>query len=337
MSGARVDGADVTIQLLRPGRGVVLGPGDEVIERVAGSTQEEVRSRLMAVARARAAEAGRDLTLRAIDADGEETSLLVGRDGSVVSVDATDADRKSSTQRPEHEVGARASGSPRGVPALRKGSTVVSGWVGQEGRRRGVILGVCVALTLALGTSVLVFAGESEDAEPAPLADACLGGADIVAGAREAGALASTSTMSQDGVTVATPEGAATAAAAWARLRSTLPAPAERDAVMASVVAPTATKAARAAIPGTPGWATRLDMDSARWRVVTGDGRTAAGIDLVLTSVGTHNGQEVRPTTFGAHMALVMVDGRWRLNDVGAAKSTPDELASGQKFNTEGC
>lgn len=207
-----------------------------------------------------------------------------------------------------------------------------------------IAAGVVALLLLATLVS-LPFRGGKDDqqaaAQPAAattpvLPDGCLGGQDVVAGVRAAGPLASSSTITQNGLTVPSPSGAAAAAAAFARLRSTLPVPEGRDAAAASILAPDATAAAKQGIPSAPGWTTHLDMTKARWRVVSGDGQSA-GIDLLLTSVGTQNGKESAPAQFAVHVDLALADGQWRLKDVGAPKDT-NSLATAHIFrNAEAC
>lgn len=205
----------------------------------------------------------------------------------------------------------------------------------------GVVLAFLLATLLSL--PFLKRGGDTSEATSTPAAattpvlpDGCLGGADVIAGARAAGPLASSSTITQNGLTVPSPSGAAAAAAAYARLRSTLPVPPGRDAAVASILAPDATPAARQAIPAAPGWETHLDMSRARWRVVSGDGQSA-GIDLLLTSVGKQNGKAADPAQFAVHVDLTLVDGQWRLKNVGAPRDTNALSTAPSYKNVEAC
>lgn len=176
----------------------------------------------------------------------------------------------------------------------------------------------------------------SSDAGTDELADACPGGQDLTAAIPAAKALATTSTITQGGIQAPSPAGAASAALTFARLRSALPAPTNRAALLNSILASDATPAAKATVPAVRGWTTELDTSKARWSLTSGDGHNA-GIDLLLTATGTRNGAPVAPTTLAVHMDLTAENGQWRLRDVGTPAS-PAALAAATTFrHTESC
>lgn len=169
------------------------------------------------------------------------------------------------------------------------------------------------------------------------LPPACVGGNDPITIAQNAGALATGSTIQQAGLTVPSPSGAAAAAAAFARLRLTQPAPATQAAAYYSTLAADATPAARTLPPAPkPGWTTKLDMTQARWQIVAGNGSNA-DVALLLVNSGTYNGKPAAPTPFALKVSLKLVNGTWRLRDVGASPLTVVQLQTAPLFDPKAC
>ncbi|WP_313715647.1 hypothetical protein [Arsenicicoccus bolidensis] len=291
--------------------------------------------------------------------DGEKVFIVTGQETEQVSKTSADdhhTDEEATATRPKaNRITPNAQQTPRpstlehmmqaGASKVRSGSSTprsIIDTVRDMPLASKIGAGLVVFLLVATLVSLPFRGGEGEPANAstesatAALPDGCLGGQDVLAAAKAAGPLASSSTIQQNGLTVPAPSGAAAAAAAYARLRSTLPVPTGRDQAIAAVLAPDATAAAKQGIPAAAGWVTHLDMSKARWRVVSGDGQSA-GIDLLLTSVGTQNGKAADPTQIAVHVDLVRVDGQWRLKDVGAPKDT-NALATAHTFkNVEAC
>lgn len=237
-----------------------------------------------------------------------------------------------------------ATGRPGG---LRKG--------GSDGRL--VLLGLVALAVVALLAIVMLFktAFGGHDT-PAPAAapsgsspNGCFGGPDPVKAALAARGLASSSTITQGNATAPSPRGAEEAAGAFARLRSNFSVPGDatsdqmaqvfkrRNSGYRGILAPNATPAAKQLISArqAKGYDVHLDMTKARVMLVSGNGQKA-GIDMLLSTVGTgpRNAAEptkdvgpVGPTQVAVHLDLTVVNGQWRLQNVGSPTSSATTLA----------
>lgn len=324
--------AQVTVTITDPTR-AVLTQGGQDDEHVAAHAPHELRAAIIARLLQRAVQQRQALTVTLRNRlTGQDESLTADPRGNVTSAGAPAPSPDSN-------------GARRAEPR-RTHATVLDRLTGLSTSAKALIaVSLLLLLSLLVALPLLLSGKDEPSAAPSPsdsaagataLPDGCLGGTDVIAGARAAGPLATTSTIVQGGITAPSPSGAAAAAAAYARLRSTLPAPAGRDQVIASILAPDATPAARQAVPAAPGWSTHLDMTKARWQIVSGDGRTA-GVDLLLTSVGAQNGKAAAPAQLAVHLDLVAVSGQWRLKNVGAPTNTA-QLASAHTFqNAQVC
>lgn len=380
------EGATVTTNLSMtlntPTEGVIEGPGGA--ETFIGANATEVRDRMMTHLRERAQRDNDTLHVTGVDrtdkTGGAETIFEVRPDGFFAA--APDG----ATTRTSHAKAATPKTAPTTTPPPRdtKSGSTTAGLTNKtqpqrltqryataspESRRKYLLAGLAglVALLIVVGLIAKLIGGGGSDDAPAAAAasgatpDGCYGGTDPARAALAARTLATSRTITQNGVTAPSPQGAEEAAAAFARLRSNFTVPGNiskkqaagyfksRDAAYAQILAPGATAAAKTLITVSQGkgYTVHLDLSQARVKLVSGNGKTA-GLDLLLTTLGTgprdpkkpaKNIVPVGPTQVATHVDLDVVNGQWRLRNVGAPQTSAEDLAqSGTSYsNTKEC
>lgn len=209
---------------------------------------------------------------------------------------------------------------------------------GRPGASRAtrIAAGVAVAVTAVVVTTVALSGRGSPPAlvaapqPPAPysgpvtpvyVADGCLGGAGPEAGVLGNPDLSQVVLAAQKAAPI-TAKGAAEFTAAFYRWAGESPLPPAKAATARQILAVDATPAARkyVALPATKGTTTRIDFNDGRYNVDAFDGKRAV-ISWAAAGHGTRDGAEPGDVNLAGTVALVAVQGVWRLQDLPASTS----------------